>query len=105
MNKELIFIIANTDTNRLMDQMIEECAELIQACTKVKRSLRGDASIQADAAYGMLVEEMADVLNVQRVTADRVLTSAERVRMEEIKDQKMQRWAERIRNERGKDGE
>lgn len=102
MNKDLIFVVANVDAGKLLDQMIEECAELIQACIKVKRSQSGDTSIQPDAAYKMLVEELADVFNVQRVIAGRMLTSAERARMEETKDEKMQRWAGRIRDEKGK---
>lgn len=81
----------------LLDQLIEECAELIHACIKLRRSYAHLTPVINTQARANLVEEMADVSVVQAVVMQRVLTDAEREMMFEIETQKANRWEQRLK--------
>lgn len=87
------YLVDTVDSSILLDVLIEECAELIQAASKVKRTItKGNPTpVTFEEALAMLNEEFGDVLNVADV-----------LRLEPSKDvmkQKIIRWAERLQEE------
>ena len=98
--QKLDFIAAKvSQTSRLM-QVAEECAELIQAASKLARIEAGDnpAAISKDEAINNLVEEIADVNNaIAALRLDEVLPSGI---VEVLQREKIDRWYKRIRGEK-----
>lgn len=64
MEKDPVVIINEKLTqDEILAQLMEECAELIQAAAKMRRNLKPDnpTPISKEEALGMLAEETADV--------------------------------------------
>lgn len=75
-----------------LDQLIEECAECIQAATKLKRAMEGDTPVTIIEAREHLIEEIADVSVCMTALHDVAPLSD----VGEIITQKAARWTERI---------
>lgn len=95
MNSENIkYVRANSTLNQNLNQLAEECCELGQAALKIQRAM-GDGQYCAksfDECFDDLHEEMADVL-----VCYEVLTSyADKNRIEQIAESKLNRWCNRI---------
>lgn len=93
---EYIQIIGRMSDTELLDQLVEECAELIQACIKLKRVHAKLTPITENRARQNLVEELADVAVVHEAVARKVLSDAEQAEMGEIAAQKCERWMQRL---------
>lgn len=84
----------NKDTEEeILCQCAEECAELAQACLKMRRVLRGTTPVSAETAAQNIVEETGDVLNCIDVMVDRKMVIIDNAQRRE----KLKRWAERIK--------
>lgn len=55
-------VILAVGTEEILNQLTEECGELIQAAQKVRRAMAGTTPISREQAVEMLQEEAADVL-------------------------------------------
>ena len=76
----------------ILCQLSEECSELIQACLKYRRTMKGLTPKTEDEVKGNLFEELADVLlNIQQVM---YLFSDEDIKdsIESIQSYKTNRW-------------
>ena len=93
-------IVKKSSSDDIIDQMIEECGELIQACVKLKRAYRGTTPVSIMDARVALVEEMADVEVARTVMMYGILSHEERREMAQIESDKTDRWCKRI-NEAG----
>ena len=92
---EKIYEIADKlGKEEILCQLSEECSELIQACLKYRRTMKGLTPKTEDEVKGNLFEELADVLlNIQQVM---YLFSDEDEKVEEsiksIQSYKTNRW-------------
>lgn len=94
-------IIDNSSGADLLDQLIEECAELIQACTKIKRAEKALTPVSMDRARASFTEEMADVFVTQTMAQYGIMTAEEIARMHTIIGAKMKRWEQRLKHDEG----
>lgn len=92
----ILSICEKINASDALDVLIEECAELIQAASKIKRIINRDSNVDADAASKNLVEELADVLNGVSVVAEKLLSDDGKTLVEEIELEKLQRWYRRL---------
>lgn len=93
------YIAAKVSIESRLMQVAEECAELIQAASKLIRLKAGDnpTVIEKDEAIDNLVEEIADVNNaIAALRLDDVLPSGT---LEEKEREKIDRWFKRIKKE------
>lgn len=95
MNTELETIRENLTVDLVLDQLMEEAAEVIQAANKVKRAMneKNPTSVTKEKALKMLEEELTDVL----VCAE-VLKQFEAIEYGEITE-KVKRWADRLKTQ------
>lgn len=82
-----------------LDQLIEECAECIQAATKLKRSMEGDTPVTTIEAREHLIEEIADVSVCMTALHD----VAPLYDVGEVIAEKAQRWEQRINAQQSAD--
>lgn len=75
-----------------LDLLIEECAECIQAVTKLKRAMEGDTPVTTIEAREHLIEEIADVSVCMTALHDVAPLSD----VGEVIAEKANRWTERI---------
>ena len=79
----------------LLEQVCEECGELVQVAAKRLRILRGEnyTPVTAQANYENLCEEMADVLGCILCLEEKY-KNAKQVRA--VLGSKLNRWADRL---------
>lgn len=82
----------------LLDQLTEECGELIQAAQKVRRSIKGTTPVSSETALENLNEECADVSLCIDTLARLGLVNGEKV--QEIGRFKNGRWYLRVVKEK-----
>ena len=93
LEKKKIYEIADKlGKEEILCQLSEECAELIQACLKYRRSVNGLTPKTEDETRDNLFEELSDVLlNIEQVAylfrEDKIETS-----IESIQSYKANRW-------------
>ena len=92
--KKIYEITDKLGKEEILCQLSEECSELIQACLKYRRTMKGLTPKTEDEVKGNLFEELADVLlNIQQVM---YLFSDEDEKVEEsiksIQSYKTNRW-------------
>lgn len=78
----------------MLNQLEEECAELIQAASKVKRAKKGLTPVAEENAIEMLAEEIADVQLLIFMVAYAEKISDDK--LTEIIGKKAVRWHERL---------
>lgn len=79
----------------LLDQLQEECAELIQAASKVKRQRNGSTPVAPYEAHRKLIEEISDVLCMIRNVEKVYLDFADRIEVNALTYDKEKRMMER----------
>jgi len=94
-------ICAKVREREALDQLQEECAELIVAAGKIKRLMDGDPSGDRAAAIDNFVEELADVQLVRDVAIKKLLTTDELKRVTVTVFEKMKRWNLRLKGRCG----
>ncbi len=78
-----------------LDQLVEECSEVIQAACKYKRRCR---DLNNPRILGSLIEEIADVKNlIEQLELSDVYIAR---RVEELKESKVKRQIKRIEKEK-----
>ena len=79
----------------LLEQLCEECGELVQQAAKRMRILRGEnpTPLSMSANYENLVEEMGDILSCIKVLKEKYGLTDE---LDKVVSGKMARWRERI---------
>ena len=95
------FVRENVPELDRIDQLMEECSELLVACSKRKRALQGTnpTPVTAEEAMQGIKEESQDVLNALCALGMFVFENPEEGTTERMK-MKMARWADR--KKRGK---
>lgn len=80
----------------LLEQLTEECGELIQQCSKRLRILRGEnyTPVSKDVNFDNLTEEMADVIVSMTVLSAKVELDSDHFL--KIKNSKLDRWINRL---------
>ena len=97
MNEQALRTILFTlTTEELLAQLAEECAELSQAALKLIRARTGrnPTPRTAQECVESLAEEMADVALCMGLVADAYDLDVDEI--EEIRDEKVARWAKRL---------
>lgn len=94
-------IVDHCSADDMIDQMVEEMAELIQACNKLKRAYKGKTPVSVVEARKKFVEEMADVAVTQSVLMYGIMQPEEIETMLKIESEKAQRWQNRLTNKEG----
>lgn len=89
-------IVDHCSADDMIDQMIEEAGELIQACVKLKRAYRGTTPVSVMEARQKFVEEMADVTVAQSVVMYGIMQPDELETMLKTETEKAQRWQNRL---------
>ena len=97
-------IVDNCSTFEMLDQLIEECGELIQACVKFKRAYNQTTPVTIFEARKKLQEELADVAVASAVVFFGVLTPAEQEEELETEKEKIIRWKDRLEALKAKGG-
>lgn len=89
----------------LLELTAEECVELAHACLKLARYLRGENPTPAemDDMIIDLHEEIADVLVCSNVLVEAELLNPAMI--EKIEKKKIDRWAERLKENNKEKGE
>ena len=84
-----------------IDQLQEECGELIAACNKYKRTLGFGypTSCSRDKAFENLIEEIADVENC--LVAIKDLLEIDQAQIDKIIEEKDDRTEKRIKESKG----
>lgn len=90
----LMEVIKFLGKEELLNQLEEECAELIQAASKVKRARKGLTPVTEEKALAMLAEEMADVQLLLLMVGHEEKISDDK--LTEIISRKAVRWHERL---------
>ena len=87
-----------------IDQMMEECSELLVACSKRKRALQGTnpTPVTAEKAWEEIKEESQDVLNVMCTMGLFQFLNPEEGPTNRMKE-KMARWKARKEAKNGKE--
>lgn len=96
-------IISEMSEPAMLEQLAEECAELGHAALKMARIVRGDnpSPVSKTTAYNNLREEIADV----NVCVGLVSSMYNMQNTFKIEDGKIIRWANRITENKTKEGE
>ena len=82
--------------NELMIITMEECGELVQACSKVLRTMTKEGDIRADALEN-LIQEVGDVMCMIELMEDHGLMKRSEVLVAtDAKREKLRRWSELI---------
>lgn len=81
----------------ILEQVIEEAGELVQAAAKRLRILRGESPtpVTLKDNFGNLIEEMADVRLCIDVTTEKLMARHE---VAEMYREKEERWENRLKN-------
>lgn len=81
----------------ILEQVIEEAGELVQAAAKRLRILRGESPtpVTLKDNFGNLIEEMADVRLCIDVTTEKLMARQE---VSEMYREKEERWENRLKN-------
>lgn len=87
-------IIEKLGKEELLNQLEEECAELIQAASKVKRARKGLTPVTEENSLAMLAEEMADVQLLLLMVGHEEKINDDK--LTEIISHKAVRWHERL---------
>ena len=89
------YIVNRVSEEALLEQLIEECGELVQASAKRLRIIRGEnpTPITLDDNIKNMVEELADVSLCARAAISKLNIRA-RVLIKQ--DEKLDRWHNRI---------
>lgn len=90
--KKVYEIADKLGKEEILCQLSEECSELIQACLKYRRTMKGLTPKTEDEVKGNLFEELADVLlNIEQII---YLFSNEGIKdsIESIQSYKTNRW-------------
>lgn len=97
-NKEEIFdaIAGKYGKEYMLRQLAEECSELSQAALKYIRAARKETPMRTDEAIEHLTEEIADVLLMIDAVSATVLSERDVDDVQEIKEQKLDRWKTRM---------
>lgn len=87
----------------LLEQMIEECGELIQAAAKLLRIDRGvnPTPVPRKDAWKCLIEETADIEVVIDTVKMSMMNQEDRRRIEAAKQTKADRWLSRMEAKSG----
>lgn len=93
---EIWDIAKKCDCVELLVQAAEECSEMAQACCKLLRVMDGKTPVSEEHARAALVEELADVHVTATALEWNLLTLDERVKMNTIEREKIERWKDRI---------
>ncbi|MCQ2316351.1 MAG: hypothetical protein MJZ85_06670 [Bacteroidales bacterium] len=104
------FIGRKTDYEALLTQLAEEASELAQAALKFRRALGygTETPVRPAEACGSLLEEIADVcvcidtLMIVDRFGDLLLILDGMTAMNDVRDRKAKRWAERIKEAAGR---
>lgn len=91
MQNEVIFAVG---TEEILNQLTEECGELIQAAQKVRRAIAGTTPISVPESLVSLQEEAADALLCIDYLETAGMIDAECVK--KIMDHKNKRWYARV---------
>ena len=90
----------NKDTEEeILCQCAEECAELAQACLKMRRVIKGTTPVTAETAAKNIAEETGDVLNCIDVMEKNHMVTIDY----EQRREKLKRWAERMKEWKAKE--
>lgn len=86
-------------TEEILAQLEEECAELIQAASKLRRAINGDnpTPVTVDEATNMITEEFADVL----LCLDILGFKPDDRQIAKIQHRKALRWVSRLNETEG----
>lgn len=87
MQKEVLLALG---IEEILDQLTEECGELIQAAQKARRAYKGTTPVSLPSALESLQEEVADVLLLIDYLEEAGLVDYECVK--KIMHQKNKRW-------------
>ena len=92
------FIRENVPELDRIDQLMEECSELLVECSKRKRALQGTnpTTVTAEKAWEGIKEESQDVLNVMCTLGLFQFLNPEEGSTNRMKE-KMARWADRVK--------
>ena len=105
--KKLKYIDDHLTREVLLDQVIEECAELIQACSKLKRASCNNnyTPWTISKAKESIIEELADVKTAGEVLAYHLSDDdSAKAKIEKISKEKLMRWMKRLKeNEQSKE--
>lgn len=94
---EFRYILDHVGSDEVLAQLEEECSELIQAASKLRRAMsqKNPTPVSFEDARDMLVEEFADVC----LCADILGVHPESLQVFLVKEKKLQRWCGRINRE------
>ena len=92
----IAFVNGRCTDEELLDQLIEECSELIQACSKLKRAHKGTTQMPIAIAVDNFIEEMADVSVAQAAVVHGIMDAEQIERMFAIEREKAERWQVRL---------
>lgn len=89
------YIVLNNSEEALLEQLIEESGELIQACAKRLRILRKESPtpVTIEKNKESLIEELADVSLCARAVIHKLHINS---KVMIIQDEKEDRWTERL---------
>lgn len=96
------YIVLNNSEETLLEQLIEEAGELVQAAAKRLRIKRGESPTPVTIEQNKedLIEELADVSLCARAVMNKLHINS---KVMLIQDEKEDRWTERLKEaERGK---
>lgn len=99
---DIDYVAAHIGSAALLEQLVEESAELCHAAAKYARIVRGDnpTPVTLMEAHGMLCEEMADVLLVAQVLKAQGVDFGSA----SLGEVKLQRWMQRLKGGDARDG-
>lgn len=99
MKKLLEMIASKAGTDESIIQLMEECAELIQAASKYRRALKGTTPVSLSKAQANLIEEMADVrvcISEMAAVLDGEFSHDTEQQLEAQQQNKIVRWCKRL---------
>lgn len=96
MENRMQSIVGKLDADDITIQLIEELAELIQACAKLIRAYKGTTPVPVSKARANFVEEMADVSVAQAAAMLGVMRPDEQEAMFATEAAKAERWQDRL---------
>ena len=83
-------------TTQLMIITMEECGELVQACSKVLRTMTKEGDIRVDSLEN-LIQEVGDVMCMIELMEDHgLMKRSEIIAGVDAKREKLRRWSELI---------
>ena len=96
MENRMQSIVDRLEADDIVIQLIEECAELIQACAKLYRAYSGTTPVSVSQARANFVEEMADVSVAQAAAMLGVMLPEEQQAMFTTEAAKAECWQNRL---------